>query len=97
MDNTKSSWERQIPDGCPACGALPCDWATNPKTEPILSGELRACPFCGELEKLRVIDSNGDGESCFVTCDNCNADGGQYGGADSTQRHEAINLWNRRA
>ena len=30
MDNTKSSWERPIPDGCPACGALPCDWSENP-------------------------------------------------------------------
>jgi hypothetical protein len=32
-----------------------------------------------------------------VACDNCNANGGYYGGADSTQPHEAIAAWNTRA
>jgi len=30
MSETGSSWDRPIPDGCPACGALPCDWSENP-------------------------------------------------------------------
>lgn len=30
MESTQSSWDRPIPDPCPACGALPCDWAESP-------------------------------------------------------------------
>ncbi len=31
MNNTQSSWNRPIPDPCPTCGALPCDWAETPR------------------------------------------------------------------
>lgn len=42
-----SSWDREIPSGCPCCGALPCDWAENP---------LRAGSASAREEALRERD-----------------------------------------
>ncbi len=58
--------------------------------------ELKACPFCGEKEriKLRKDDSNKRFRPCyFVTCltHDC---GGEVGGFYTSD--EAVTAWNRR-
>lgn len=55
--------------------------------------ELKPCPFCGG-EKLETYKA--DEEMYAVYCDGCNVSGPAYSDPDSTQPHEAIELWNTR-
>ena len=55
--------------------------------------ELKPCPFCGSAD---VDVCNLDEETSVVACDNCNANGGYFGGSDSTSPTEAIAAWNTR-
>ena len=55
--------------------------------------ELKTCPFCGS-GKLETYKA--DEEMYAVYCDGCNASGPAYSDPDSTQPHEAIELWNTR-
>lgn len=55
--------------------------------------DLKPCPFCGSTDvHVRQIDK----ECSVVSCDGCNAEGGYFGGNDSTSPAEAIEAWNRR-
>ena len=55
--------------------------------------ELKLCPFCGDLN-LSVYEDTP--ETFTVYCEGCDTSGPIYGGRDSTQRHEAVELWNTR-
>lgn len=35
-----SSWDRDVPDGCPTCGALPCDWTDRPSAASYAAQDL---------------------------------------------------------
>lgn len=54
--------------------------------------DLKSCPFCGgEGEIYHPND-----EVSVITCKSCNAEGGYYGGLDSTSPEDARKFWNTR-
>jgi len=60
--------------------------------ELVTAKDLLPCPFCNGKAYLADL---GD-ETSAVACENCNAQGGYYGGSDSTSPLEAAKMWNRR-
>jgi Lar family restriction alleviation protein len=55
--------------------------------------KLLPCPFCGGEGELYEPNE----EVAVIACLQCNAEGGYYGGEDSSTPDDAIRLWNTRA
>jgi Lar family restriction alleviation protein len=60
-----------------------------------ITAGLKPCPFCGNRSGLEPFPL--DDEQYAVCCPRCNAQGGYYGGNDSTSPSEAVAVWNQRA
>lgn len=53
----------------------------------VVAQEIKPCPFCGNVAKMRIT---GDKLSMWVECKHCGAEGGM-----GKTREEAIEIWNR--
>ena len=58
--------------------------------------KLLPCPFCGGCDlELQQMEAD-NGETNYVVCNNCLANGGYYPGDKNTSPHEAAGFWNIR-
>ena len=57
---------------------------------------LKPCPFCGSKKVAVTLERFPGWKANFISCTDCNAQGGWFDATDGRPRQQAIVAWNNR-